>query len=608
MIATPEESKNAGIADNGIVIIDDNKLQEKIQEYLSNNISQVTSYISNLVLRRAIKKLRSKHFDEAARMLLESFPIIGGTEREGEAKGETEDIQEQAMLPPPPKFPVDHNYLGKRGIPERTEEIADEFYEENFTPYSSTKPNKNGNGFSRPRAYATQKKLLTPSKQVEESTHVDANTAAYMNNPLGPLSGIFSLLPSMENERKKNTPIHPTLEELELPTTEKEMQKIFEEKDRLAPNYLKRKRSDISKKSIEKSLYDFKKALYNNSRLGEKRLFEVYVDECSIRSPNYVTQRRLSYVRRGRRDVKEGAEIVKVEEEPSILETTTGGGIPTPESEGILNVESEHENITSELLGEESTLTPAHKRVLRIKDCTESVCIIGAFSREGWVGITHADKEHLVNTLSNLPSPADPMYESTRYYSFGGSRIFRYQGPKAANVKQVISKTDFLNYFKDVLLPHLHNRPSLIMLDMASYHVNKPQYYWDLSKPKLFKFARTHNFGYDPSLTIDELLRHCRPIKPLDGLVSCEIKTLARQQGHQVLFFPRPRLEMGQIHVAFSKIKTEIRAPFQLEMYWRSIVPQRMMDIDDEEIERIYDVCALSQPLQVGMGGDHCSE
>ena len=55
MISRSEESKKTGIADNGIVIIDDNK--HKIKEYPSNNISQVASYISTLVLRRAIKKL-----------------------------------------------------------------------------------------------------------------------------------------------------------------------------------------------------------------------------------------------------------------------------------------------------------------------------------------------------------------------------------------------------------------------------------------------------------------------------------------------------------------------------------------------------------------------
>jgi len=123
-----------------------------------------------------------------------------------------------------------------------------------------------------------------------------------------------------------------------------------------------------------------------------------------------------------------------------------------------------------------------------------------------------------------------------------------------------ITADHFAEWFRDWLLPGL-KKPSLIIMDNASFHRKKATTLAKLDMDALRARLRKHRIDFDDDSSRDDLLTLVKE--------RCELRPsverVARQAGHQVLWLPPYHPELNPIERMWGVAKNSTRAAFTID-------------------------------------------
>lgn len=135
---------------------------------------------------------------------------------------------------------------------------------------------------------------------------------------------------------------------------------------------------------------------------------------------------------------------------------------------------------------------------------------------------------------------------------------------------------NYVKWFKEQLLPNLHQR-SLIILDNAKYHLVYGPHVPVVSKMKKAEcqeYLTSKGVNFEQTMTVQELkvlIRHY--IKEREEI---EVRKLAKENGHEVLFTPPYHSDLQPIELTWARIKGNIGRCYSNETTL-SIVYDRLM-------------------------------
>ena len=127
---------------------------------------------------------------------------------------------------------------------------------------------------------------------------------------------------------------------------------------------------------------------------------------------------------------------------------------------------------------------------------------------------------------------------------------------------RAFNNDNYLNWFENKLLANLH-KPSLIVIDNASYHKVKPKGTPDPSrmrKSEVINELRKLNIPHDESVTAIEakvLLRDW-----IGNNVEPAVVLMARDRGHEVLFTPPHFSDLQPIELVWASIKGNVASSY----------------------------------------------
>ncbi|EGD76267.1 hypothetical protein PTSG_00970 [Salpingoeca rosetta] len=130
---------------------------------------------------------------------------------------------------------------------------------------------------------------------------------------------------------------------------------------------------------------------------------------------------------------------------------------------------------------------------------------------------------------------------------------------------KAFNSDNFISWFKDALLPNLH-QPSLIIMDNAAYHRTLPP---DTPVPGRMKKADVIAALRARNLTVSEIDFSCELKDRLKlwvkNHVQPEVVQLAEAQGHKVLFSPPCYSDLNPIELVWALIKGNVGRRYSLD-------------------------------------------
>ncbi|EGD83402.1 hypothetical protein PTSG_04010 [Salpingoeca rosetta] len=147
---------------------------------------------------------------------------------------------------------------------------------------------------------------------------------------------------------------------------------------------------------------------------------------------------------------------------------------------------------------------------------------------------------------------------------------------------KAFNSDNFISWFKDALLPNLH-QPSLIIMDNAAYHRTLPP---DTPVPGRMKKADVIAALRARNLTVSETDFSCELKDRLKlwvkNHVQPEVVQLAEAQGHKVLFSPPCYSDLNPIELVWALIKGNVGRRYSLDTTFEDV--ERRLE---EEIQRL---------------------
>ncbi|EGD72070.1 hypothetical protein PTSG_11539 [Salpingoeca rosetta] len=147
---------------------------------------------------------------------------------------------------------------------------------------------------------------------------------------------------------------------------------------------------------------------------------------------------------------------------------------------------------------------------------------------------------------------------------------------------KAFNSDNFISWFKDALLPNLH-QPSLIIMDNAAYHRTLPP---DTPVPGRMKKADVIAALRARNLTVSEIDFSCELKDRLKlwvkNHVQPEVVQLAEAQGHKVLFSPPCYSDLNPIELVWALIKGNVGRRYSLDTTFEDV--ERRLE---EEIQRL---------------------
>ena len=172
------------------------------------------------------------------------------------------------------------------------------------------------------------------------------------------------------------------------------------------------------------------------------------------------------------------------------------------------------------------------------------------------------------------------------------------KGGHQGDYHKVFNGENFVTWWRDQLLPNLH-QPSLIMLDNAAYHLVKGP---DVPKPGRMKKAELQQYLTEKGVTWDAgdsaVMLRSKVKEWINNNEPAEIVRLAEEQGHQVLFTPPYHSDFQPIELVWALIKGNVGRQYNTNTTL-DIVHNRLMDefrkleeSGQESIRKMIEKCA----------------
>lgn len=127
---------------------------------------------------------------------------------------------------------------------------------------------------------------------------------------------------------------------------------------------------------------------------------------------------------------------------------------------------------------------------------------------------------------------------------------------KLADYHHDMNSANFMKWLNDKLIPNL-NRPSVIVMDNASYHVtqiNKPPTMSN-NKSDMKKWLQENNIPFQDYHTKDELMCIIQEKKPAPMYEAVE---LLKRHGHEVIMLPPYHCDLNAIELVWSQAKRKV--------------------------------------------------
>lgn len=127
---------------------------------------------------------------------------------------------------------------------------------------------------------------------------------------------------------------------------------------------------------------------------------------------------------------------------------------------------------------------------------------------------------------------------------------------KSADYHDDMNSTNFVKWLDQKLIPNL-NRPSVIVMDNASYHVtqlNKPPTMSN-NKSDIKKWLQENNIDFEEYHSKEELMCIVQENKPAPTYQAAE---LLKSHGHEVLMLPPYHCDLNPIELVWSQAKRKI--------------------------------------------------
>ena len=145
---------------------------------------------------------------------------------------------------------------------------------------------------------------------------------------------------------------------------------------------------------------------------------------------------------------------------------------------------------------------------------------------------------------------------------------------------KVFKHENFIVWWKEKLLPALGDKPHLIIMDNASYHVKLPDYCPKLSAnvPILRQYLDLKGVSYDPRATkpmLQELVRAEKAKEKPQTVLAAEAL------GHEVLMTPPYHSDLQPIELLWAKLKGNIGRKYSKDTTM-TVLKQRL----DEEFNK----------------------
>lgn len=150
------------------------------------------------------------------------------------------------------------------------------------------------------------------------------------------------------------------------------------------------------------------------------------------------------------------------------------------------------------------------------------------------------------------------------------------KGAHTGDYHKVFNGTNFLQWWKDQLLPNLH-QPSLIMMDNASYHKVKTAApnLGRMKKAELMQWLTEQGVTLEDGLTALEVRSKAREyIKTSIPMDCCK---LAEEAGHKVLFTPPYHSDIQPIELVWALVKGNVGRQYNSDTTL-SLVYARLME------------------------------
>ena len=232
--------------------------------------------------------------------------------------------------------------------------------------------------------------------------------------------------------------------------------------------------------------------------------------------------------------------------------------------------------------------------ILRPQTHGAQVCIVAAISRRGWIGVNYGNME------TELKISGD---NHNGVFKHGSIQYFKRDNSERTDYHTNFTKEFFIEYYEQQILKYLE-RPSLIIMDRAAYHMMKEPGDIDIvkcTKVEVKEYLLSKGIDFSDASTVGELRALCKKVMfgGEDELTLIEKMTnkwpppSGYKDGlkHKIMFLPQYHPEFNPIEMAWALVKKPVAntPTFNITKIMYEQLPKTFTRVDPLQSSRLFD-------------------